>query len=233
VALREPFDVVPFEPFISCIPLALPLPEKGYTRGLLQFTMVSGKWRDTIVSNPVLRASITVSHSDPDALATIANLSCDAMITVTSRHSMSQCWGLFCDSIAPHAHRVQRIILEDADLPMKSARTPILQGRLYYLALEHLLGCLGHLPAIVGIDVGAPSHGLYPYDPWTEGFPLPQNVQHMRQWIFQRQALEGRHHLRELHTDEPIDVIQIILPAFLQLERLILSDPVQIPAQTL
>jgi hypothetical protein len=233
IASQDPFDVLPFEPFISCIQLALPMPEKGYTQTLLQFTMVSRKWRDTIVSTPTIWTSITVSRLDPDALAMIAislHLSRNSMISLTFYHTMDQSWDLFCDSLAPHANRIRHITVVDADLPKKKGSSTS-QGQLYFFALERVLHLLGNLPTIVSLDIGTSPYAAFPAYASSHRFILPRTVQYMRQWMFQRPALGDPQmslsQLRELHTDEPLDVLAPILADFQQLERLVLSDPVE------
>ena len=234
---RDPFVVLPCELFTTCVQLALPLPERGYTQALLQLTMVSRQWRDTIVSTPSLWASITVSRSDQDSLAMIItslHLSRQSMITLTFCHTMSQDWALFCSVFVPHANRIQHIVLVDAGLPMKQAeRSYDQQGRLYYFALERVIELLGTLPVVVSLDVGTETPVPFPEFAKDYGFIIPPTVRYMRRWTFQSPALEdfepSLSKLRELHTEEPVDVLIPILPHFLQLERLACSDPVDGP----
>ncbi|KIM23554.1 hypothetical protein M408DRAFT_27779 [Serendipita vermifera MAFF 305830] len=240
----DPVEVLPFEIFIGCIQLALPVPERGYTTSLLQLTMVSTRWSQAIMSTPTLWAVISVNNDDADSLAMITTslqLSRDTMISLMVRIPLGDEWNEASEVILPHSNRIQRIITlsPSASDPFTFMNfNPVNQGYINILELVKILGSLGTTSSVDSLVSGTVWRSSMPPPGYTPhslpalppgGIKLPQNLCYMGNWEFQLDSLKHMNssfsNLRELHTTAFIDVLLPMLYGFPQLEALFLSGP--------
>lgn len=234
----DPLSVLPFEIFTACIKLALPLPERGYTATLLQLTLVSKQWNQTLVYTPTLWSTITVNSCDEDSHATITtslNLSGDTLISLTICPPIGSDWEQLCGIIIPFTHRIQHITFI-ADTYSEAIWHPQSDRVIYIDALATVLKSFKNLPSIVSINLGT-SFSLPIPTKCRDGAPvpqllpiwLPQSTVYTRNWKFAPSSLvhipDYLPNLRELHIDEGIDTLGPILDTFYQMERLYFLQP--------
>ncbi|KIM27390.1 hypothetical protein M408DRAFT_169504 [Serendipita vermifera MAFF 305830] len=82
---------------------------------LLNLTMVSKKWKETLMRTRMLWTHINVDSSDQDSEATIAvflHLSGMAPLTLTISAPLSSYWDNICRLLLPNNTRIHNIILE-------------------------------------------------------------------------------------------------------------------------
>ncbi|KIM23555.1 hypothetical protein M408DRAFT_27781 [Serendipita vermifera MAFF 305830] len=237
----ELISFLPTELFIDCVKLALPLPERGYTTCLLRFTLVSKRWRQILLSAPMLWAIISFNNYDGDSLATMATslyLSRDTMVSLTVCPPLGEEWNEASKIITPHIHRIQHITVVNSPFSDHFINySSLFEGYLYILETVKIFESLGHPPHIDSFDLGTPyalpmhmpDYTIQELPPLpSSGLNLPQNIRYMRHWTLQ---LDSFRHintslscLRELHTEQFIDVFAPMLYSFPQLEVLSFTD---------
>ena len=107
--LLDPLDILPFELFIDCIKLALPLLERGYTASLLQLTLVSRRWSEALLSNPTFWTMVTINGYEEDSLAMLETSLCLSRglgIFLTVCPPTFEASKEAFDAIVPHSDRI-------------------------------------------------------------------------------------------------------------------------------
>ena len=166
--VTDPLKRLPPEISLRC--LSDSLPEKDYASHLLDLTMVSHRWQEFTLSNPVLWAHIGVRSSQNDSLATLAiflELSRAAWIDLSIWNDPGDEWDGIASLLFPHQWRIRTV-------NVKQEKT--LTRELHFSIARKIMWSLRHLPPLTTINFGRTL--------WLGDEELEEISSYSNRWIF-------------------------------------------------
>jgi len=144
--VTDPLERLPPEISLRC--LSNSLPEWNYASHLLDLTMVSSRWKEFVISAPVLWARIDVRSSQNDSLATLAiflELSRATQIDLSIWNDLGDELDGIASLLFPHRRRIRTV-------NVKQEKT--ITRELHFSIASKIMQSLRHLPALTTINFG-------------------------------------------------------------------------------